>query len=131
MKHAEHSIPERLKSSPATIRCIVTRLAETRDLSDEREVMDMVQRVIESCPLVSAVLEVPKVIMCILWSFLLTMVRNHIQRSAVLTAVSGYDADHMGIWSHDDPGVTRWNTPSLVVGDDAGDKIDPSIEVES
>ena len=69
--------------------------------------------------------------MCIPWSLLLTVVRNRIQSSTILTAVSGYDADHMGIWPHDDPGVMCLNTPPFIVGDDTGDKTDPSIEVES
>ena len=78
--------------------------------------MNVVQRVIELRPLVSAILEAPKVIMCVPWSFLLTVVRNPIQRSAVLTVVSGYDANHMGIWCHET--TTRGGTrlESVVLG---------------
>ena len=107
------------------------RLAVTRDLGDEREVVDTVQRIVEPCPFVSAVLEAPEVVMCVPWSLLLTVVRDRMQRPSILTAVSGYDADYMGIWSHDNPGVMRWNTPPLTVGDDAGNEIGPSIEIKS
>ena len=107
------------------------RLVETRDLSDKRKVVDMVQRIVEPRFFVSAVFEVPKIILCIPWSLFLTVVRNGMQRSSVLTAVFGYDADYMGVRTHNNPGVTCWNAPPLVVGDDTGDKIGPSIEVES
>ena len=107
------------------------RLTITRDFGDEREVVDVIQCIVEPCSLVSAVLEAPKVIVCVPWSYLLTVVRDCIQRSTVLTVVSRYDADYMGIWTHDHSCVSCWNTPPLVVGNDAGDKIGPSIEVES
>ena len=93
--------------------------------------MNTVQRVIESRSLVSAILEVPEVIMCVPWSYLLTVVRDHIQRSPILTAVSRYNADYMGIWSQDNPGISCWNAPPFAVSDNTGDEIDPSIKVES
>ena len=52
------------------------------------------------------------------------------QGSTVLAAVSGYDADYMGVWPLDNPGIAHWNAPPFAVGNDAGDEIDPSIEVE-
>ena len=103
----------------------------TCDFSDEQEVMDMVQRIVEPYLLISAVLEAPEIIVCVLWSFLLTVVRDRIQRSTVLTAVSRYNANYMGIWTHNNSCVTCRNAPPLVVGNDAGDEVDPSIEVES
>ena len=106
------------------------RLTVTCDLGDEREIVDMVQRIVEPGSLISAILEVPKVIVCVPWSFLLTVVRDRVQRSSVLTVVSRYNANYMGIWTHNNSCVMCWNTPSLVVGDDTGDKVDPSIEVE-
>ena len=54
----------------------VGRLTIARDLGDEREVMDAVQRIIEPRSLVSAVFEAPEVVRCVPWSYFLTMVRN-------------------------------------------------------
>ena len=91
----------------------------------------MIQHVVEPRPLVSAILEAPEIVMGVPWSFLLTVVRDRIQGSAILTAVSRYDADYIGIWTHNDSGVTCWDTSPFVVGDNAGDEISPSVEVES
>ena len=91
----------------------------------------MFQRVVELCLLVSAVLEAPEVVMCVLWSFPLIMIRDRIQGSTILTPVSGNNTDNVWVWTHNDSGVLRWDTPSFTVGIDAGDEIDPSVEVES
>ena len=107
------------------------RLAETCDLGGEQEVVDVFQRVVKLCSLVSAVLEAPKVVGCVPWSFPLVVVRDRMQGPTILTPVSGYNADDMRVWTHDDPGVARWNTPSLTVSNKAGDKIGPPIEIES
>ena len=87
--------------------------------------------VIESRSLISAILEAPEVVMCVPWLFFLTVVRDRIQRSSVLAAVSRYDAYYMRVWPHDNPGIVHWDAPPFAVGDDAGDEIDPLIKVES
>ena len=92
--------------------------------------MDTVQRVVEPLSLVSAVFEAPEIVRCVPWSYFLTMVRNRMQGSTVLAAVSGYDTDHVGVRSHDNSGVSCRNAPPFAVSDYAGDKIDPSVEVE-
>ena len=51
-------------------------LSVSCDFGDEREVVDVVQCVVEPSSLVSAVLEAPKVIMGVPWSLLLTVVRD-------------------------------------------------------
>ena len=106
------------------------RLTETRNFGDEREIVDAIQHVVEPCSLVSAILEAPKVVRCVPWSYLLTVVRDCMQGSAILTPISGYDADYMGVGTHDDSGVTCWDASSLAVSDDTGDEIDPSIKIE-
>ena len=52
------------------------RLSVSCDFGDEREVVDVVQRIVEPSFLVSAVLETPEVIVGVPWSLLLTVVRN-------------------------------------------------------
>ena len=105
-------------------------LTETCDLSSEREVVDVFQHVVESRSLVSAVLEVPEVIVCIPWSFSLIMVRDRIKRSSVLTPISRDNASDMWVRAHNNPGVTHWDASPLAISDYTGDKIDPVIEVE-
>ena len=109
----------------------VGHLAEMCDLGDEQEVMDVFQRIVEPRPFVSAILETPKVVMHVPWSFSLIMVRDRIQGSSILTPVSGYDTNDMRVWTHNNSSVVHWDTPSLTVSDDAGDEIGPSIEIKS
>ena len=106
-------------------------LTEACDFGSEREVVNVLQRVVKPRLLISAVLEAPEVVMCIPWSFPLIMIRDHIQGSTVLTPVSGNNTDDMRVWTHNDPGIPCWDTPSFTVSNDAGDEIDPSVEVES
>ena len=80
---------------------------------------------------VSAKLEMPEVILSVLWVFSLIVVRDCIQWSSVLQTISGNDTDNMGIWSHDHPSVACRNTPPPVVSDDAGYIIDPTIEIKA
>ena len=49
------------------------RLSVVCDFSDEREVMDVVQRVVKPRSLVNAVLEAPEIVRCVPWSYLLTV----------------------------------------------------------
>ena len=105
-------------------------LAETRDLSGELEVVDVCQCIVKPRFLISTVLEVPKVVVCVSWSFPLVMVRYCMQGSTVLTAISRNNTDHMGIRSHDDPSIACRDAPPFIVSNDAGDKVDSSIEIE-
>ena len=54
------------------------RLLETRDLGGEREVMDVLQRVVEPRPLVSTILETPEVVLGVLRSLSLIMIRHSV-----------------------------------------------------
>ena len=90
----------------------------------------MFQCVVKSHSLISAVLEAPEVIMCIPQSFSLIMVRECIQGPTLLTLISGDDANNVWVRAHDDPSVACRNTSSFAVGDYAGDKVGPTIEIE-
>ena len=105
-------------------------LVEMRNLGGEREVVNVFQRVVELRLFVSAVLEAPEVVMCVPWSSPLIMIRDCIQGPTVLAPVSGNNADNMWVWTHNDPSIPRWDTPSFTVSNDAGDEIGPSVEIE-
>ena len=90
----------------------------------------MFQRVVKPRSFVSAILEVPEVVVCVLWSFSLIMVRDCIQGPTILTLISGDNADNMWVQAHNDSRVARWDTPPFTIGDNAGDEVDPTIEVE-
>ena len=81
--------------------------------------------------LVSAVIEMPKVVMHTPQVLSLIMVRDCIQQSSVLTAVSKSNSHHMWVRAHDDPGVLCQNAPPPIVSNNAGDKVSPTVEIES
>ena len=107
------------------------RLSEPRDLRGKGEVMDVFQCIVEARSLVSANLEPPQVIVGVPWPFPQVMVRERIQRSSVLTAISWNDSYDMGVRAHDDPSVACRNAPSLAVGNDTGNEVNPAIEFKS
>ena len=49
----------------------------------------------------------------------------------VLTPISWDDAYHVRVRAHDDPSVVSWHGSPVAISDDAGDKVDPVIEIES
>ena len=59
------------------------------------------------------------------------MVRECIQGSPILIAISRNNTYDMGVRAHDDPSVACQDTSPFAVGDDAGDKIDLAIEIKS
>ena len=109
----------------------VRGFAVAHNLSGEQQVTDMVKGRLKPVEIVSAVLESPKIILCVLRSLPLIMVRDRIQWSPILRTISRDDPDDVGIWSHNYPGVPRRNTPPPVVGDNAGYIIGPAIEIKA
>ena len=72
----------------------------------------------------------PEVIMCVLWSFSLIVIRECIQGAAILTLISGDNANYMWVRAHNDPGVVCGDASPFTVSDYAQDKVGPMIEVE-
>ena len=107
------------------------RLSESRDLRGEREIVDVLESVVETRSFVSAMLESPQVVMCVPWPLSSVVVRERVQWPPILATVSWNNPYDMGVRAHDDPRVTRWNAPSFTVGDNAGDEVDPAVELES
>ena len=107
------------------------RFAKAGNLGGKREVMNVLQRVVELHSLVSTIFEAPKVVVCVPQSLSLIMIGERIQGSPILTAVSWNDAYDMGIRAHDDSSVACWDASPLAVSDDTRDKVVPTIEVES
>ena len=62
--------------------------AKACNLGGERKVVEMFQRIVEPCMLISTVLEMPQVIMGVLRVFSLIVVRECIQGSPILTVIS-------------------------------------------
>ena len=56
----------------------VGHLAETCNLGGMREVVDVFQCIVKPLFFISAILETPEVILCILWVFSLIMIRDSI-----------------------------------------------------
>ena len=106
------------------------RLSEPCDFRNKQEIMNVLQHIVEVCLFFSTDLEPPQVIMCIPWPFPQVMVRERIQWPSILTAVPWNDSNDVGVRTHDNPSVLCWNTPSFTVCNDAGDKIDPAVEIE-
>ena len=127
LPHAFFDLADLFLINKEEARCLV----ELRNLGSEREVVDVLQCIVELCSLVSAVLEMPEIIVCVLWALSLIVVRDCIQGPPILIAVSWDNAYNVGVRAHDDPSVTRRDTSPFAVGNDTGDKIDPLIEVES
>ena len=109
----------------------VTRLLEACDLSGKRKVVDVFQHVVEPRSFISAVLEMPKVIVCVLGVFSLIMIRECVKRSTILTLVSRYDADDVWVWTHDNLGIPCWDASPFTVSNDTGDEVSPAVDVES
>ena len=59
------------------------------------------------------------------------MVRDCVQWSPILIVVSRDDAYDVGVRAHDDLSVVSWDASPFTVSNDTGDKIDPTIEIES
>ena len=93
--------------------------------------MDVFKRVVESCSFVSTMLESPQVVVGVPWPFPQVVIRERIQRSSILVAIPRDNPYDMGVRAHDDSRVACRNTPPLAIGDDAGDEVDPAIELES
>ena len=101
------------------------------DLSGEGQIANVFKCGFEPIEVVSAVLEMPKVILGLLRALSLIMIRNRIQWSSILRIVSRDDAYHMRVRSHNHSSVPRWNAPPPVVSNYAGCIVDPAIEVEA
>ena len=93
--------------------------------------MEELKRGFKPVEVVSAVLELPEVIMCIPGVLSLIMVRACVQWSSILAAVSGDNADHVGVGTHDHPSEACWYAPPPVVSDDAWDVVGPSVVVKA
>ena len=76
-------------------------LTEAVDLSSEGQVMEEFKDGFEPVEIISAMLEMPEVIMCVPRAFSLIVIRDHAQWSSILAAISGNNADNVGIRSHD------------------------------
>ena len=108
-----------------------THLTEMCDFGSEQQVVDVFQCVVKLRSFVSAILEMPRVVVCIPRVFSLIVVRECVEGSTILILISRYDANDVWVWTHDDPGITRWNAPPFTVSNDTGDEVDPAIEIES
>ena len=102
-----------------------------RNLSDEGQIPDVLERGFEPVEVISAELETPEIVLCVPWALSLIMVRDCIQWSSVLRLVSRDDANDVGIRPHNDPGVACRNAPPPVVGNDAGYIVNPTVEIEA
>ena len=109
----------------------VRGFAVARDLGGEGQIPDVFECGFEPIEVVSAELETPEVILGVPWALSLIMVRDCIQWSSILQVISGNDANDMRIWSHDHSSVSCWNTPPSVVSDDAGNIVDPTVEIKA
>ena len=104
---------------------------ETGNLSCQRQVMDEVKGEVNMGGVVSADLELPQVIRCVLRSLSLVVIRGSIQRTSILIIVAWNHTNDMGIRSHDDSGKVCRNIPAMVVGNDAGHIIGPAVVIEA
>ena len=109
----------------------VGHLAEVCNLGGKREVVDVLQCIVELLSFVSAVLELPEVVLCVPWALSLIMIRENIQWSTILTPVPRDDAYDVWIGLHNDPGVTGGDASPGIVGDDAGNVVSPAMEIEA
>ena len=105
--------------------------AIARNLGGEGQVTDMLEGRFESVEVVSAKLEVPKIILSVPWALSLIMVRDCIQWPPILRVVSRDDADNVRIWPHDDSGVACRNAPPPIISDDARYIVNPAIEIKT
>ena len=85
----------------------------------------------KSVKVVSTELEMPEIILGILWALPLIVIRDSVQWSSILQIISRDDADDMRVRPHNHPGVSHRNSSPPVVGDNAGYVIDPVIEIEA
>ena len=101
------------------------------NLSSERQVADMFEGGLEPVEIVSAILESPEVILCILQMISLIMVRDHIQWPPILRIISRNNTYNVRVWSHDHSHISRRDAPPPVVGNYAGYIVNPTIEIEA
>ena len=101
------------------------------DLGSEGQVVEEFKCRFESVKFISAIFESPEVVVCVPRVLSLIMIRDCIQRSSVLTAVSRDDADDMGIGTHDRSSKVCRYTPSPIVSDDTGCIVSPAIVVKA
>ena len=101
------------------------------DLSSEGQVVEELERRFEPVEVISAILESPEVIVRVPRALPLIMIRDCIQRSTILAAISGNDANDMGIRTHDHPSEAHWYAPSPIVSDDAGCIVGPAIVIKA
>ena len=102
-----------------------------RNLGGEGQVTDMLESRFESVEVVSAELEMPKIVLSVPWALSLIVIRDCIQWSSVLRIVSRDDTDNVRIRPHDDSGVACRNTPPPIVSDDARYVVNPAIEIKT
>ena len=48
-----------------------------------------------------------------------------------MTPISWDDTYNVWVRAHNDPGIMRWDTPPHVVSNNAGNIVDPTIEIEA
>ena len=101
------------------------------DLSSKGQVMKEFECRFKSVELISAIFESPEVVVCIPGALSLIMIRDCVQRSTILAAISGNDANDMGIRTHDHPSEAHWYAPSPIVSDDAGCIVGPAIVIKA
>ena len=127
LPHALFDFADLLLINEKEARC----LAEACNLGSKREVVDVLQRVVEPLSLVSTILETPEVILCVPWVLSLIVIRDGIQGSTILAPVSWDNTYNVGVGPHDNPSVTHRDTPPGVVSDNAGNIVSPTIEIKT
>ena len=80
---------------------------------------------------VSAELELPQIVSCVLRSLSVVMIRSGVQRTAILVIVPWDHADDVRVCSQDDPSKACRYIPAVVVGNDAGHTVGPAVVIEA
>ena len=80
-------------------------LSESHDFCGKRQIMDVLQCIVEAHFFVRADLETPQIIMCVPWSFPQVMIRESVQWSPILAPIPWDNADDMGVRTHDNSGI--------------------------
>ena len=105
--------------------------AVSRNLGSKGQVANVFECQFKLIEVISTELEMPEVILGVLWALSLIMDRDCIQWSSILQVVSGDNANDMRIRPHNHPGVLCWIAPTPVVSNDAGHVVSPAIEIKA
>ena len=109
----------------------VRSLTKTGDLGRQGQVVDEVEGKVDTGGVVSADLELPQIVRCVLRSLSLVMIRGGVQRTSVLVIVTWDHTNDMRVCSHDNSGVTCRDIPATIVGNDAGHVVGPVVVIEA